>query len=239
MTARLLIHVEGQTEETFVNEILRPHLYAFGYAHIGARLLGNARQRSRRGGIRPWNAARHDILRHLKEDTGCLATTMVDYYGLPATGAKAWPGREKASGSPGVQKAASIEMALMEDIRQEMGPGFGRFIPFVIMHEFEGLLFSDCEGFARGIERPELAGEFQSIRSRFSSPEEINDSTATHPSKRIEQLVPNYTKPLMGVLAVLEIGLAPIRWECPHFAEWLKRLGTWPAAFSRAGVTDG
>lgn len=49
---RLLIHVEGETEETFVNEVLRPHLLHSGYARVSARLLGNARQRDRRGGIR-------------------------------------------------------------------------------------------------------------------------------------------------------------------------------------------
>jgi hypothetical protein len=81
---RLLIHVEGETEETFVNEVLAPHLYTHGYGLISARLLGNARQRDRRGGIRGWNGVRKDILNHLKEDAGCLATTMVDYYGLPA-----------------------------------------------------------------------------------------------------------------------------------------------------------
>ena len=29
--ARLLIHVEGETEETFVNDLLADHLYNFGY----------------------------------------------------------------------------------------------------------------------------------------------------------------------------------------------------------------
>lgn len=231
MNTRLMIHVEGQTEETFVNEILRPHLYIFGYTRIGARLLGNARQRRRRGGIRSWDTVRHDILTHLKEDTGCLATTMVDYYGLPAVGPKAWPGRGTAGGLLSAEKASAVEKALLEDIEREMGRGFGRFIPFVIMHEFEGLLFSDCDGFARGIERPELAEKFRSIRNRFSSPEEINDSKDTHPSKRVADLVPNYTKPLLGGLAILQIGLDPIREQCPHFAEWLERLETWPVAF--------
>ena len=76
---RLLVHVEGQTEETFVNEVLAPHLYRRGYSGVGARLMGNARQRSRRGGISPWPAARIDILNHLREDEGSHATTMVDY----------------------------------------------------------------------------------------------------------------------------------------------------------------
>ena len=33
---RLLVHVEGQTEETFVNEVLAPHLYGFGLPSVSA-----------------------------------------------------------------------------------------------------------------------------------------------------------------------------------------------------------
>ena len=63
---RILIHVEGQTEETFVNEVLGPHLYDHGYLSIGARLMGNARQRGRRGGVKPWRIVRRDVLEHLR-----------------------------------------------------------------------------------------------------------------------------------------------------------------------------
>jgi hypothetical protein len=101
-----------------------------------------------------------------------------------------------------------------------------RFVHFVVMHEFEGLLFSDCAAFSRGISRPELAGDFRSIREQFQTPEEIDDSPDTAPSKRVQALVPGYEKPLLGVLAVLEIGLARIREECPHFRAWLNRLET-------------
>ena len=94
-----------------------------------------------------------------------------------------------------------------------------RFILFVMMHEFEGLLFSDCESFSRKIRRPELTAEFQSIRDQFSSPEEIDDSPITAPSKRVEGLVEGYQKPLLGVLAILEIGLNSIRAKYPHFDE--------------------
>jgi hypothetical protein len=228
--ARLLIHVEGQTEETFVNEVLGPHLHKQGYTKVGARLMGNARQRDRRGGIRAWSAVQGDIIRHLKEDAGCLVTTMVDYYGLPRTGNRAWPGREVAGSLPFAQKASTVESALSEGICREMGAGFnpGRFVPFVMMHEFEGLLFSDCERFSRGIGRPDLADAFQAVRDEFASPEEINDSPVTAPSKRVEQLVRVYEKPLLGTLAVLEIGLDAIRRECPHFRDWLSSLELWP-----------
>jgi hypothetical protein len=71
------------------------------------------------------------------------------------------------------------------------------------MHEFEGLLFSDCGAFSRGIKRPELEGNFRKIRELFPTPEEIDDSPTAAPSKRVQALVPGSEKPLLGVLAVL------------------------------------
>lgn len=224
--SRLLIHVEGETEETFVNEVLAPHLCGRGYSLVGARLLGNARQRDRRGGIRGWNAVRKDILNHLREDAGCLVTTMVDYYALPQTGEKAWPGRRQAGALPYAEKAPAVEESLLADVCRELGPGFDarRFVPYVMMHEFESMLFSDCDSFGRAIGRPDLAPHFQAVRSQFVTPEEIDDSPETAPSKRVGALFPGYQKPLLGTLAVLKIGLETIRSECPHFHAWLQRL---------------
>ena len=228
--SRLLVHVEGQTEEAFVNEVLAAHLYGYGYTKVGARLVGNARQRDRRGGIRPWSAVRKDILNHLKEDIGCRSTTMVDYYALPQSGEKAWPGRAAAAQLDFADKAVTVENALLKDICNEMGGDFdhGRFVPYVMMHEFEGLLFSDANRLGQSIGRPDLSPHFQAIRDQFVTPEEINDSPLTAPSKRILDLLPNYEKPLMGTLAVLEIGLDNIRQECPLFRGWLERLEQLP-----------
>jgi hypothetical protein len=182
--------------------------------------VGNPRQRQR-GGIRKWPSVRTDIVNHLKKDSGCFATIMVDYYGLPSE----WPGRTESKGLGTIQeKAQRLQDALLKNLAGEMGPGFNprRFVPFVVMHEFEGLLFSDCAAFSRAIDRTDLEGDFRSIRELFATPEEINDSRA--PSKRIEALMPGYQKPLLGVRAVREIGLARIRAECPHFDGWLKHL---------------
>jgi hypothetical protein len=155
---------------------------------------------------------------------------MVDYYGLPQEGAKAWPGRATAGKLPFARKAATVQKAVHAEVCRKLGKNFNpaRFVPYVIMHEFEGLLFSDCARFGEGIGRPELAPAFQAIRDAFASPEEINDSPVTAPSKRVEALVPGYEKPLLGAPAVLEIGLDAIRAECPYFREWLERLERWP-----------
>ncbi len=221
--ARLLIHVEGQTEESFVNEVLRNHLVSKGYYSVEARILGNARQRERRGGIRAWPSVKKDIVNHLLEDRNCVATTMVDYYGLPQT----WPGRERSNKLRSIdEKAMSVESAVRNDVIGEMGSRFdsARFVPFVVMHEFEGLLFSDCGAFSRGILRPDLESRLQEIRDGFPTPEEINDSPETGPSKRVEDLMPGYEKPVLGILAALEIRLSSIRAECPHFNAWISQL---------------
>jgi hypothetical protein len=218
--SRLLVHVEGQTEETFVNELLSGHLIARGYYSVSARLVGNARQR---GGIRSWPSVKRDIIHHLYEDRGMIATTMVDYYGLP----DAWPGRARSRSLRTIQeKASCVQDALRDDVAAEMGRRFASdcFVPFVMMHEFEGLLFSDCARFSKGIGRPELEPLLAKIRADFATPEEINDSVLTAPSKRIEALLPGYQKPLNGVLAAIEIGLAGIRSACPHFNSWLQQL---------------
>ncbi len=223
---RLLLHVEGQTEEIFVNEVLAPHLYSVNYSSVSARIVGNARQRDRRGGIVPWPTVRKGILNHLRQDSSCMVSTMVDYYGLPRSGADLWPGRSEAASGIISDRARTVEEALLSDVRNHMGAGFNpaRFVPYVMMHEFEAMLFSDCVGFSRGIGHPRLASQFQSIRDAFDSPEEIDDSPLTAPSSRIGALVPFYDKPLMGALGVLEIGLSTVRRECPHFRGWLERL---------------
>lgn len=224
--SRLFIHVEGETEETFVNEVLRDYLFRKGITQVSARIVGNARLRHRRGGIRGWDSVKGDIIRHLRADATVHSTTMVDYYALPQSGVGAWPGRAKAATLPTPLKATTVEEAIDEDIKAEMGPGFfpNRFIPFVMMHEFEGLLFSDCAAFSRAIGKPNLEASLQQVRDTFENPEEINDSPITAPSKRVRQLIPNYEKPLMGTLAIIEIGLEQIRLQCPHFNSWLKRL---------------
>lgn len=216
---RILVHVEGQTEETFVNEVLAPHLYDRGYQNVGARLLGNARLKARRGGIKSWDVVRTEIARHLANDQGCIATTMVDYYALPQN----WPGRAAAMNLPFANRGQHVHDNLLADFDMHSAHA-DRFEPFVLMHEFEALLFSDCQTFAGAVGAANLTDALQAIRDGFASPEEINDSPKTAPSKRVLSLLPGYQKPLFGNVAASDIGLERIRAECPHFAAWLARL---------------
>lgn len=223
---RLLVHVEGPTEETFVNNVLGPHLGCQGYSSVAARLMGNARPKSHRGGGRSWQSVREGILRHLRQDRQAVATTMVDYYGMPQNRSKQWLGRVEADSLPFERKAETIQDALARDICEGMGRSFNpcRFIPYVSMHEFEALLFSDCMGFADSVGHPEIGNAMQGILNRFGSPEAIDDSYTTAPSKRIQDLLPSYDKVAMSAVAIGDIGLDDIRRHCPNFAGWLSRL---------------
>ncbi len=219
---RLVVLVEGQTEEGFVNNVLSTHLYSVGYTMVRTHLLGNARQQVREGGIVPWTVAEQDIVDDLLQDQGAIVTTMVDYYRLPGS----WPGRTDAATKQAVvERSATVEDAVLGQIVASLNNfNPGRFIPYIVMHEFEALLFSDPRQFANGIGDPGLSPSFHSIRSAFATPEHIDDSPETHPSKRITDLVRGYNKPRMGLLAVQAIGLDSIRSECSLFDRWLTRL---------------
>jgi len=209
--------VEGDTEETFVNRVLRPHLRPLG-VNPQPRKLGKPGHYT---GIVEYPRARADILTTLEEDTVSFCTTMVDYYGMP----RSWLGREAAIQKPVCEKPVTIEQAIRADISSAMGEGFdaARFIPYVQMHEFEALLFSDPGILAAHLESVEESVVRQ-IKEQFSSPEEIDDSAETAPSKRILRLDPSYRKPYDGMLLAQKIGLAVMRAECPHFDAWIGTL---------------
>lgn len=221
---RILVHVEGQTEEEFVNTVLAPHLYAKGFTVVSARLIGRSRVRKKRGGTCPWASVHTEIARHLSQDKDAFGTTLVDYYALPAGGPNGWPGRAGCETLSVSDKAAHIQASLLEDFKSRHGALAGRFIPFVAMYEFEGLLFSEPYLMAQGMGESDKAEQFKQIRDGFETPEHINDSPETAPSKRIINIVHGYNKVLHGNVAALEVTLERMRHECPIFAAWLAKI---------------
>ncbi|MDI9430702.1 MAG: DUF4276 family protein [Planctomycetota bacterium] len=204
--------VEGDTEETFVNRVLRSHFFPLGI-NPHPQKLGKPGHYS---GIVEYPRARDEILTTLKQDKVSFCTTMVDYYAMPSS----WPGRQTAAGNP-----VPIELAIRADISAEMGRDFNpvRFLPYVQMHEFEALLFSDPEVLASHLGLADES-QIQEIRDQFANPEEIDDDPQTAPSKRISRLDRSYQKPYDGMLIAQHIGLDTMRAECPHFNEWLRKL---------------
>ena len=212
--SRVRILVEGQTEETFVNDILCPHLYQMGiYPH--AFLF------RKKGGSFAYQRVRREILNSLKEDHARICTTMVDFYGMPTD----WPGRVESQLCRNYQdKAQTVEQALSEDILTEMGDSWNpiQFIPYVQMHEFEALLFSNTSILAGS--NPRISTQLECVSQSFSCPEEINDNYDMCPSRRIKQHIENYVKTLDGIVIARKIGLETMRRECLHFNEWITKL---------------
>lgn len=215
---RLYIVVEGNTEETFASQVLCPHLQHHRVS-LRARRIGKP---GHKGGRVNYSRAKGDVLLLLKEDSRAYCTTLFDFYGL----GEGFPRLAVPPSANSEQKAQSIEKPFQAAIEREMGDGFlsKRFVPYLQMHEFEGLLFSDPSGLAAAMGRPDLRQGLEAIRSGFATPEEINDGPTTAPSKRIRSLAPAYDKVFNGNLAALEIGLAKIRQECPRFDAWVRGL---------------
>ena len=107
---RLHITAEGQTEESFVNDTLKPHLASYGvYADVRRVLTGKKHGKLYRGGMTNYAKAKNDIVRWLKEERGngdVAFSTMFDLYALPED----FPGFAEAKrlNNP-YQKVAAIE----------------------------------------------------------------------------------------------------------------------------------
>lgn len=215
---RVVVICEGQTEETFVNEVL-VHPLANKGVYLSAALIGKP---GHKGGNFQIQRLSRDIRAILLADSNAFCTTFFDFYGLPTD----FPGKQAAESLATTQaKSACLLQALTEVLEERLGQEpMRRFIPYVQMYEFEGLLFSDPNGLANGIDQNSLVPSLSAIREEFETPEDINDSRITAPSKRITQLFSQYEKPIHGSLAALAIGLPKIRQECPLFDAWLKQL---------------
>jgi hypothetical protein len=214
------VHVicEGQTEEMFVNEILASEFHPRNI-YLTPTLIGKP---GHKGGNFKFDRLLADVRARLLGDTTAYCTTFFDFYGLPED----FPGKVAAKLKNGIEeKADCLQNTLVERLKVKLGDEpLRRFIPYVQMYEFEGILFSHPEKLAEGISKAGLGDSFQKVRDAFGSPEEINNSPHTAPSKRIEGLFSGYDKPVHGSLAALEIGLDTIRAECRRFDAWLNRI---------------
>jgi hypothetical protein len=215
---RVHVVVEGPSEWSFVNNVLAPALWE-RQVYLNPIVLGVP---GRKGGNTNYARVQKDILRQLKQDPTAYCSTMLDLYGL----GKGFPGTPLPPNLTNLDKVTHIEQKVKKDIiaqAPDLRPDI-RFIPYLQLHEYEGLLFSDPAAFAQGINQSNLANQFQSIREGFPTPEDIDDSPTTAPSKRVLQLCPFYRKVLNGTQAALAVGIETMRRECPHFREWVERL---------------
>jgi hypothetical protein len=223
MSKRVLILVEGQTEERFVKDVLGPAFWE-KELFFQPTILVTKRVKAGpnfKGGVTSFARFQNDARRLLGSAGGALVTTMLDYYALPLT----FPGmKTRPAGTPR-QRVTHVEHA----IAQYFGSP-ENFMPFLALHEFETWLFSSPDELPRVMTESRKQPQFAAICNSVPTPEEINERPQSAPSKRIEALFPGYKKTLHGPTIAARIGLDRIRTQCPHFDEWISRLETFAAS---------
>ena len=222
---RLYLFAEGPTEQTFADNILKPHLAQYGVFLDKIILIAHSRKKGKahRGGsgYGDYQPMRDDILRFLKQEKGTnvFFTTMIDLYAIHYN----LPGLAEAEiirQNP-IKRVESLEKGFADDI---IDP---RFIPYIQLHEYEAYLFSDPTCFESFYDNcSDQVAILKTIADGYETPELINDSRETAPSKRIIAQFPDYkrAKSTYGPLLAESIGLEVIRSKCPHFNLWLSRL---------------
>ncbi|MFD2522648.1 DUF4276 family protein [Emticicia soli] len=130
---RIIIICEGETEQAFCNRILQPHFLAKNI-YIQAPLIKHSR-----GGIVKWSILKQQIETHLRTDSTAIVTTFIDYYGLFSK--YSFPDWDLAERIPNPNlRMEALEKSMKADVSELLN---FRFIPYLQLHEFEGLLFND------------------------------------------------------------------------------------------------
>ena len=221
--ARLYLFAEGQTEQTFADNLLKPHLAQHNVFMNKPLRIAHAKKKGRvhRGGGRNYAPMKNDLTRFLKQDRAkdAFFTTMIDLYAIHPD----FPGLAEAEDmrqNP-LERVRFLEEKFKEDI------GDQRFIPYIQLHEYEAYLFSELTCFEYlDSESKQEVETLQATVSQYESPELINDGPQTAPSKRIIAQFPDYgrAKSTFGPQLAEKIGLQSIRSHCLHFHEWLTEL---------------
>lgn len=210
---RVCIVCEGTTEVEFVKVCLTPHLLDYGVNAYPA-LIQAPSGKHRGGRVTVERLAR--FISHEYHAADRL-TTLVDFYGF-----------RDADGCT----RQELEQKIFDSVAK-LTTGFDpRFVcPYIQMYEFEGLLFSDVEQFLYVLDgwSADVRQALVDIRSQFQTPEDINNSRETAPSKRILATFPDgsYSKTEHGPVIAEAIGLAAIREQCPQFHSWMTMLEAW------------
>ena len=219
---RIRVVCEGKTELEFVKKRLAPYLYEKCNAEVEPQILCAKSGRHKGGGITVGRLAEHISREYHKTDR---ITTLVDFYGF-----KDRAGRTCEQLQNDIQKAIHDEMK-----RKGKSKRYDeRFVlPYVQMHEFEGLLFSfsnpDVFACVKDGWNERSRAALLEVQHQFETPEDINDGADTAPSKRLEKIFGTrvYSKVEHGSLVAEKIGIETIRKKCPRFNAWVAQLAAW------------
>jgi hypothetical protein len=173
------------------------------------------------GGIVRWSILKKEIETHLQE-ANVIVSTLIDYYGLyKKYNFPSWAESEKILDKN--RRMDFLENVMKMDIaaaRQH------RFIPYLQLHEFEGLLFNEIQIFYDQVPRAELVGteELKRTFADYTNPEMINNNPNTSPSHRLQRIIKGYNKPLYGHYFAEAIGIDKIQAKSPRFDHWIKSI---------------
>ncbi len=209
---RVLLLVEGQTEEQFVKTVLAPHFWNQNVV-LQPTIVATRRMISGpdfKGGLRSFEQFRKHLRPLFGDSDAAMITTFLDYYALPAD----FPGQRDRQAADPYVCVEQLEAALQNCFPDP------RFRPFLMLHEFEALLFVDPDTVAQGMHAPDKAQELREIRAMASGPEKINQGPETHPAARIAAAFPRYRKVTDGARLVARIGLPQVLRDCPHYKQW-------------------
>ena len=209
---RLFIVVEGRSEEMFVKELLQPYFASLGFYSVTPVKIQTSK--GHKGGFVNYQHLKNDILRLLNEKEA-IVTTFVDFFRIP----NSVPNYDTCmrAGETSM-KIDSLEQSMKADIQNAH-----HFIPYIQQHEFESLIFSSSRAYTLYY-TDRVVVAIDSIIAQYDTPEDINDSATTAPSKRLLAIIPNYNKVNDGNIIALEIGIETILQKCPRFKNWINTL---------------
>jgi len=220
---RIFIIVEGETEERFVRRILYPHFINLGI-HLEPELWVTNRKTGSAGGGRSFDLIENHLRRRIQRystDTNVYISTMIDLYRFPRQGNTVYD-EDVILANSGINKKTLLEEKLYRRF------SFYRFIPYIQLHEFEALLYSDISKLVLFYTDKQYEISQLACATIGISPEDINDRIETSPSHRIIDTIPVFEKQkaTVGPTIADAIGLNLIREKCPEFDKWVKKMET-------------
>lgn len=213
---RIIIICEGQTEQEFLKATMLHH-FANKEIYLQTPLI-----KASRGGIVNWSKLKQDIETHLKADNTAIVTTLIDYYGLYTKHSfPNWNNCEAIVNK--LDRMVALETAMFNDVDEAVRY---RFIPYLQLHEFEGLLFNDIDIIYNQIPKSDIVNESELSETfaQYDNPEMINNVKATSPSHRLQRIIRGYNKVVYGSILAEAIGLERMRTKSPRFNEWVTKL---------------
>jgi len=218
--SEVIVFAEGQSEELFIKRVVAPALKQL-QIYLKPQLLHTSKDA--KGGAVSFERLKFNARNTLRQYPNAVLTTFLDLYGLETDFPKFHEAKKSSdvySRLKVMEDAMAVAIASHVDCRPE------RFIPYFQPYEFEGLLFSDVDALIRT--EPDWKNQhakLQKVRADFPTPEHINDSYETKPSKRLEDILqPKYKKTRHGPLIAEQVTLAEMERECLHFKGWLDQL---------------